>query len=78
MNDTEKILKEIRSPNIKASLVNGIFSGIGFIVGSTVVIAIGVLLLRPFVTVPVIGELINDIIEVVESKRPQSDAQLRI
>lgn len=75
MNESEntKILKEIRTPNIKASLINGIFNGIGFVVGSTLIIALVALVLRPFITVPVIGDMINDIIEVVESRRPQTD-----
>lgn len=75
MNDSEniKILREIRTPNIKASLINGIFSGIGFVIGSTIIIAVVALLLRPFITLPVIGDLINDIIEVVESRQAQPD-----
>jgi hypothetical protein len=75
MNEPEntKILREIKSPNIKASLINGIFNGVGFVIGSTVVIALVALVLRPFITVPVIGDMINDIIEVVESRRPQPD-----
>ncbi len=79
-SENAKILNAIRHPNPKASFVNGIFNGIGFIIGSTIVIAVVVLFLRPFVTVPVIGDMINDIIEVVESKRPQAenDDQLRI
>jgi hypothetical protein len=71
--ENTKILREIKSPNIKASFINGIFNGVGFVIGSTVVIALVALILRPFITVPVIGDMINDIIEVVESRRPQPD-----
>lgn len=71
--ETVEILEEIRSPNIKASLVNGVFNGIGFVIGSTVVVALAVIVLRPFITLPVIGDALNQIIEAVESKRPQQN-----
>ena len=49
----------------------GIFRGIGIGIGITIITAILVLILRQLVTlnIPVIGEYISDIVEIVEKSR---------
>lgn len=49
----------------------GIFRGIGIGIGITIITAILVLVLRQLVTlnIPVIGEYISDIVEIVEKSR---------
>ena len=49
----------------------GIFRGIGIGIGITIITAILVLILRHLVTlnIPVIGEYISDIVEIVEKSR---------
>ena len=53
------------------NLIAGIFRGIGIGLGITIITAILVLLLRHLVTlnIPVIGEYISDIVEIVEKSR---------
>ena len=49
----------------------GVFRGIGIGIGITIITAILVLILRQLVTlnIPVIGEYISDIVEIVEKSR---------
>lgn len=49
----------------------GVFRGIGLGIGITIITAILVLILRQLVTlnIPVIGEYISDIVEIVEKSR---------
>ncbi len=56
---------------IKRNLIAGIFRGIGIGIGVTIVTALLVLLLRKIVAwnIPVIGEYIADIVEIVEKSR---------
>lgn len=53
------------------NLVSGIFRGIGIGIGVTIITAILVLILRKLVTlnIPIIGEYISDIIEIVQKSR---------
>ncbi len=56
---------------LKRNLIAGIFRGIGIGIGITVITAILVYLMQKIVTlnIPVIGEYIADIVEIVERSR---------
>ncbi len=56
---------------IKRNLLAGIFRGVGIGIGVTIITAILVMLLQKIVTlnIPVIGEYIADIVEIVEKSR---------
>ena len=56
---------------ILRNLVAGIFRGVGIGIGVTIITAILVILLQKIVTlnIPVIGEYIADIVEIVEKSR---------
>lgn len=56
---------------IKRNLISGIFRGIGIGIGVTVITAILVFIMQRIVTlnIPVIGEYISDIVEIVEKSR---------
>ena len=56
---------------IKRNLMAGIFRGVGIGIGVTIISAILVMLLQKIVTlnIPVIGEYISDIVEIVERRR---------
>ena len=56
---------------IKRNLIGGIFRGTGIGIGVTVITAILVLILRKVVAlnIPVIGEYIADLVDIVEKSR---------
>ena len=56
---------------IKRNLISGIFRGIGIGIGVTVITAILVFIMQRIVTlnIPIIGEYISDIVEIVEKSR---------
>ncbi len=56
---------------IKRNLLAGIFRGVGIGIGVTIITAMLVMLLQKIVTlnIPVIGEYIADIVEIVERSR---------
>lgn len=56
---------------IKRNFLAGIFRGIGIGIGVTVITAILIILLQKIVTlnIPIIGEYIADIVEIVEKSR---------
>ena len=56
---------------IVRNLLAGIFRGVGIGIGITIITAILVLILRHLVAlnIPVIGEYISDIVEIVEKSR---------
>lgn len=56
---------------IKRNLMAGIFRGVGIGIGVTIITAILVMLLQKIVTlnIPVIGEYIADIVEIVERSK---------
>ena len=56
---------------IKRNLLAGIFRGIGIGIGVTVITAVIIALLKNIVTlnIPIIGEYIADIVEIVEKSR---------
>lgn len=60
-----------RKEIIKRNLIAGIFRGVGIGIGVTIITALLVMLLQKIVTlnIPVIGEYIADIVEIVEKSR---------
>ena len=56
---------------IKRNLIAGIFRGVGIGIGVTIITAIILVVLQRIVTwnIPVIGEYIADIVDIVESNR---------
>ena len=56
---------------IVRNLLAGIFRGVGIGIGITIITAILILILRHLVTlnIPIIGEYISDIVEIVEKSR---------
>ncbi len=56
---------------LKRNLVSGIFKGIGIGIGFTIITAIIVYILQKIVrlNIPVIGEYISDIIDIVENTK---------
>lgn len=60
-----------RKEIIKRNLIAGIFRGVGIGIGVTIITAVLVILLQKIVTlnIPIIGEYIADIVEIVERSR---------
>lgn len=56
---------------IKRNIISGVFKGIGFGIGVTIISAIIIIILQKIVklNIPVIGEYVKDIVEIVEKKR---------
>ena len=56
---------------IKRNLIAGIFRGVGIGIGVTIITAILVIILQKIVTlnIPIIGEYIADIVEIVQRSR---------
>mgnify|MGYP001860058313 FL=1 len=56
---------------IKRNLIAGIFRGVGIGIGVTIITAILIILLRRIVAlnIPIIGEYIADIVEIVQRSR---------
>lgn len=56
---------------IRRNLLAGIFRGVGIGIGVTIITAILIILLKNIVTlnIPIIGEYISDIVEIVEKSR---------
>lgn len=54
---------------ITLNLIAGIARGLGFTLGTTILIALIVLLLRNFVTFPIIGEYIAKLIDIIDFHR---------
>ncbi len=70
----EDLLKELNL-HLSQSIItpwrafrNGVLSGLGAVLGATVVLAILVGLLSTLDTVPIIGEYIKQIVDVVENR----------
>jgi len=67
-----QILNEINSNIVKTRLTpftafrNGVLGGLGAALGATIVLAIIVGILSQLVSVPVVGQYIKQVIEVVE------------
>lgn len=74
INNEIQLLKEINKNIIHSKLTpiesfrNGILSGLGAVLGATVVLAILLGVLSQLVSVPLIGEYVKQIVDVVESK----------
>ena len=60
-----------RKKLLLTNLIAGIFRGIGIGIGVTIITAIIIILLRKIVTlnIPIIGEYIADIVEIVQKSR---------
>ncbi len=60
-----------RKEIIKRNLIAGIFRGVGIGIGVTIITALLVMLLQKIVTlnIPIIGEYIADVVEIVEKSR---------
>ncbi len=60
-----------RKEIIKRNLIAGIFRGVGIGIGVTIITALLVMLLQKIVTlnIPVIGEYVADIVEIVEKSK---------
>ena len=56
---------------IKRNIVAGIFRGVGIGIGVTIITAILILILQKIVTlnIPIIGEYISDIVDIVQKSR---------
>jgi len=69
-----QLLKEINKNIIRSKLTpfdsfkNGIVGGLGAVLGATVVLAILISLLGQLVSVPVIGDFVKQIVDVVQKK----------
>lgn len=74
IEDEIQLLKEINKNIIRSKLTpfdsfkNGILSGLGAVLGATVVLAILIGLLGQLVSVPVIGDFVKQIVDVVQKK----------
>ncbi|MEP7103090.1 MAG: DUF5665 domain-containing protein [Candidatus Dojkabacteria bacterium] len=68
LKSIDKRLKKFNSFNLPVAFVRGLFTGLGFVFGTTVLLAFTILVLRQFITVPVVGGWVSDIINVVERK----------
>jgi mannitol-specific phosphotransferase system IIBC component len=77
-NDNIALLKDIDQKlekivhNTSTNLVNafliGVVGGFGAFIGATLMIALLIAVLQHFITVPVIGQYIKEIIQVVQNK----------
>lgn len=73
-NNTNDILRDINNNIIKSKLTafeafrNGILSGLGAVLGATIVLAVLLGVLSQLVSVPVIGNYIKQIVDVVQEK----------
>ena len=71
-NNTNDILREINNNIITSKLTaleafrNGILSGLGAVLGATIVLAVLLGVLSQLVSVPVIGNYIKQIVDVVQ------------
>ncbi len=61
-------LEKIQAVTPFRSFVNGVFAGLGTVVGATLIVALLLWILQQADTVPIIGSYISDIIDVVENR----------
>jgi hypothetical protein len=61
-------LETLNNPPLWRSFLQGLLTGFGTVVGATILIALMISLLQNFITIPVIGDFVREIIEVVENK----------
>ena len=90
-NNIEKLIVKLENKNLeeifyvlgnkkeiaKRNFIAGIFRGIGIGIGVTVITAILIILLQKIVTlnIPIIGEYIADIVDIVERSRWEMKGQ---
>jgi hypothetical protein len=68
----EKILIELQKqnrPNLTINFTRGLITGLGVALGTSVLVAMIIILLRNLVTAPVIGTYVKEVVEFVESSR---------
>lgn len=68
LKSIDQRLKRLNRLNLHYELVKGLIYGLGFIFGTTLLLAATLLILRQFITIPVIGQFVSEIINVVEKK----------
>lgn len=68
LKSIDKKLDNLNHPPLWRYFLQGLLTGLGTIIGATVLLAISIAILRNFITVPVVGEWISDIIEVVQNR----------
>ncbi|MDA3129230.1 DUF5665 domain-containing protein [Aliibacillus thermotolerans] len=54
---------------IKTNIIAGVARGLGMTVGTAMIIALLLFLLSQFVTLPIIGEYIGNLLDVIEQER---------
>lgn len=56
---------------LKRNLISGIFKGMGIGIGFTIITAVIVIIMQKIVklNIPIIGEYVSDIVEIVEKNR---------
>jgi hypothetical protein len=68
LDEISKKLDKIEVVGFPRTLANGIVSGFGAVVGATILVAFVIWLLQQVDTVPLAGEYISDIIDVVQEE----------
>ncbi|MEO6728347.1 MAG: DUF5665 domain-containing protein [Candidatus Dojkabacteria bacterium] len=68
LRSIDRKLNRLNSLSFPKELIRGLMNGFGFVLGTTVLVAISILILRQFITIPVIGQFVGEIINVVERK----------
>jgi hypothetical protein len=69
LHSIDKRLKRLNALNLHYEFTRGLIHGLGLVIGSTLLIALTIVILRQFITVPVIGEWVVEIIEIVDRRR---------
>lgn len=59
-------LKKLNGVGFKINFLRGLIYGFGLSIGTSLVLAILIMILRNMVSVPIVGEYITEIIEFVE------------
>jgi hypothetical protein len=57
------------SLSLRISLIRGIVVGFGWVLGTTIVVTTVLFFMRPFLSVPYIGEAVKQLVEYVEHSR---------
>lgn len=68
LKSIDEKLDNLNHPTIWRSFFQGLLTGFGTVIGATILITIAITILQNFITVPLIGEWVSDIIEIVNSR----------
>ena len=73
IKELENILKKLTAIeknrlSLKHAFLKGIFYGLGFFVGSALLVATAIYILSLFNTAPIIGDYINKILLIIQNK----------